>query len=415
MNLDLFDPPEETEAPKPPSALRSLKAKKTNWLATTFLTAAAHDDPELIAQCPPGERNSAIVRGILLILYVIFLAIDFAIIGHDLLNSSFDPAIVLGAMFMAAFLGLVDHYVMLRTAIFPDGMKGLRHGGFDVDVPIGAGLSSKLCKALRVMLSVALGCVVAVFMGLALNRAAVNKRIAAMHLAANSVLVQKATADFNARRLRASSPYESAAAAQKFLSDENARLLKQLNGRSAGKIADRLASNEARLAPAKTVLDEARRSLDTIDARRSDEIEQAIARDPNFVPKNDSVIAQLKALFAEIHDDPWSALPIAIFAAVIVGIDAVILTLKAIAMPSTYCMADCRRHLSEMVRQARLAVAETEDAEPSEVVPPEPDGPSPSPLPARPFGLNGSVPPRRGRGRPRKNNSVQLNGGGDHA
>jgi len=59
----------------------------------------------------------------------------------------------------------------------------------------------------------------------------------------------------------------------------------------------------------------------------------------------------VKALFEEMHEDPWVAAPLAVFDAVIVGIDVVILTIKAIATPSTYCMRDTRRHLSEMVRQ----------------------------------------------------------------
>ena len=373
-----------------------MKKKRKNWLATTALTAAAHDDPELIAQCPQGERNSAIVRGVLLISYVILLAVAFAVIGHDLLQSTSSPAIMLGAVFLAAFLGLVDHYVMLRTSIFPDGMKGLRHGGFGVDVPIGAGFASKFCKTLRVMLSLALGGVVALFLGLALNAAAVDKRITTRHLAENKILVQHAVKDFDDRRLRAAKTYDGALATVKTLSVEVSRLLKQSNRKSSSTTADRLSANEMRLAPAQATLDESKRELDTLDASRAREIEKAIEKSPDYIPKNDSLIGRTKGLFEEMHEDPWVAAPLAVFDAVIVGIDVVILTLKAIAMPSTYCMGDTRRHLREMVRQARLAETEVERA--PDLAPTDDDDP-PDP-PKRPSRMNGATPPRRPRGRP---------------
>jgi hypothetical protein len=413
MQDDLFDLPHEGGDRKSPCPLQSLEKKRKNWLATAALTAAAYDDPELIAQCPQGERNSAIVRGMLLISYVALLAVAFAVIGHDLLRSSFSPAIILGAVFLAAFLGLVDQYVMLRTAIFPDGMKGLRHGGFGVDVPIGAGFASKFCKTLRVMLSLALGGVVALFLGLALNAAAVDRRITTRHLAENKLLVQHAVKDFDDRRLRAAKAYDDALATVKTFSAEVSRLIKQSKRKSSSTTADRLAANEARLAPAQAALDKGKRELDTLDAGRAEEIEKPIEQSPDFIPKNDSLIARVKALFEEMHEDPWVAVPMAIFDAVIVGIDIVILTLKAIAMPSTYGMRDTRRHLREMVQQARLADAETEVVEHSPGLAPPDDDDPPDP-PNDHSGMNGAPPPRRRRGRPRKNPVVRPINGATH-
>jgi hypothetical protein len=416
MQDDLPERPQEGENRKPTSPLRSLQKKRKNWLATAAtiaLYAAGYDDHELIGQCSRGERNSAIVRGLLVILNTGWLAISFAVIGHYLLHSSFSPEIVLGAIFLAAFLGLVDHYVMLRTAIFPDGMKGLRHGGFGVDVPIGAGFSSKFCKTLRIMLSLAVGGVVALFLGLVLNDAAVNRRIIMQHLAENKILVQRAVKDFEERRLRTAKAYGGALAAVNTLSAEVARLVKQSNRKSSSRTADRVSENETRLVPAQAALDESKRELDTIDAGRPEEIETAIARSPDYIPVNDALIARIKALFAEIHDDPWVAMPLAVFDAIVVGIDVVISTLKAIAMPSTYCMQDTRRHLSAMVQQARGARVETETVERSPGLAPEgndddpPDEPAAGGQPSSMPKPNGGTPappppPRRGRGRPRK-------------
>jgi hypothetical protein len=415
MQDEFSDPPRGDEG-KSSSPLQSLRKKRNDWLSTTALTAvlnaAAYDDPELIAQCSPGERNSALVRGALLVFYTAFLAMSFAAIGHYLLQSSFSPAIILGAIFLAAFLGLVDHYVMLRTAIFPDGMKGLRHGGFGVDVPIGAGFSSKFCKTLRIMLSLATGGIVALFLGLILNASAVDRGITTQHLTENKVLVQRAVKDFEDRRLRASKAYDSALATANTLRDENSRLTKQSIRKSSSRVADRLAANETRLAPAQASLDDSKRELDAIDASRAEEIEHTIEKSPIYIPKDDSLLARVRALIGAIHEDPWVAAPIAVFDAVIVGIDIVILTLKAIAMPSTYCMQDTRRHLNEMVRQARLTQAETEIVEPSPRPAPPDDGPAPA---NDQTGANSATPPRRGRGRPPKNRPNGPINGGEHA
>jgi hypothetical protein len=225
-------------------------------------------------------------------------------------------------------------------------------------------------------------------------------------------LVQRAVKDFDDRRLRAAKAYDDALATVKTFSAEVSRLIKQSNRKSSSTTADRLAANEARLAPAQAALDKGKRELDTLDAGRAEEIEKAIEQSPDFIPKNDSLIARVKALFEEMQD-PWVAVPMAIFDAIIVGIDIVILTLKAIAMPSTYGMRDTRRHLREMAQQARLADAETEVVEHSPGLAPPDDHDPPDP-PNDHSGMNGAPPPRRRRGRPRKNPVVRPINGATH-
>jgi hypothetical protein len=122
----------------------TLKTLKQGWLGTTALMAAAYDDKDLIAQCSPSEVNSAKVRGLILLCNVATTAALFAAGAHYLLNSDFSFGITLGAIFLAAFLGLVDHYAFMRSAGFTDGMMLLRKGGFTIDVRLGSGIASRL-------------------------------------------------------------------------------------------------------------------------------------------------------------------------------------------------------------------------------------------------------------------------------
>ncbi|WP_027522108.1 DUF4407 domain-containing protein [Bradyrhizobium sp. Ec3.3] len=351
---------------------------------------SAYDDDKQIAECSPGERNTAIARGLLFLLYVVLLAIVLTFIGHNLLRSSPSLAITLLAILLAIYIGLIDHYAFIRAAVFPDGMRQLLHGGFGVNVPLGSDSVSRACKSIRVFLMGLLALVLANFIGLFLNDQAIGVLETKQHYVQNASAAQKAMKDEDGKHARALKEYDQALAVMNTLSPEVDRLLKQTNRKASDATTSKLAANESRLTQARAALDEKRRVLETLDASRASNVEMAIQASPDFVPRDDSLVTRIKLLFSLIHSDWWTAVPTLMIDGFIFGCDAAIVVLKHIAVPSTYSMAEARRHLRAMVQQARLAEADAAaDGEPA-----PPEAPTPSPQPA---------PARRGPGRPRKN------------
>jgi Domain of unknown function (DUF4407) len=419
--------------------LQTLKKERSNALASaarfyqsTALVAAGYDDPALVAQCSRGEKNGAVVRGTLAGFFVVFTGGAFSFVGHDLTHSSFSPLVILCSMFLAVFLGVADHYVLVRAGSFPIGMRSLRHGGFPIDVPIGTGLTTRICVYARGILSLMLAAIIALFAGLNFNGPAIERRIATTHLQQNLTQAQRAEKAEDGKREAAKKRYDTAVATEQAIASENDRLVKQTNRSSSAKVADRLSTNETRLGQAQAAAADRKHDLDVLDTNRPKEIEDAIRLSPLYIPRDDSLIARVRALFAEIHDNPWVAIPLAFIDLFIIGFDLIMLTLKGIRMPSKYHMADARRHLGEMVREAQGAEVETR-VQPSPPLAPgrngnePPNDPSrkpPSDPPNGHSGMNGATPPRRKRGRPlgsknsrknsRKNRPNQKNGGPDH-
>jgi hypothetical protein len=410
MQGELFDWPSTDGERWPPDRQKPLKE---NWLATTALTAAAYDDKDLIAQCSPSEVNSATVRGLILLCNVATTAALFATGAHYLLNSDFSFGITLGAIFLAAFLGLVDHYAFLRSAVFPDGMKLLRKGGFTIDVRLGSGIASRLCKSLRLMLALALGGLEAILIALLLNRAAVDARIEAKYLAQNKAIVERTVNEFSGDRLRLATAYDAqlrlvttlSSQVEKLSANEARNTLRAAGRKGPSKALEQsrtdLSDHRKTLAEGNGRLAELKDDLRRVDAARGSVIHEAIERAPGHIPRDDSIIARTKALFEELHDDPVAAVPALLLDSVVVGLDLAVLPLKGIAMPSTYSMLDTKRALRSMTQQARLAEADTAPIAPA-------DPASGRDHPDKPEGINGGTPPRRGRGRPRKNPIVGL-------
>jgi hypothetical protein len=406
----------------PPIPLQSLvRERKRGFLMTAALIAAGYDDPELVDNCDRGERNGAVVRGVLVMMYTCMLGGEFSFIGHSLAHSSFDPRIILCAVFLAVFMGLADHYALVRAAIFPIGMRSLRHGGFPIDIPIGAGPATRACVRARASVTFLLAGVIALFFGLHYNEAAISRRLAANDLQGNLQLAQRAEKAQDSKRETARKRYESAVASEQALGAENDRLVKQANRSSSNASATRLSANEERLDKAKAAVADRKRELDALDANRANEVEGELKQSPLYAPADRSLIAEIRAFGGEIHDNRLAAVPLAIITLVITSFDFIVLTvLRGISMPSTYCMADTRRHLKAMVRDACGATAEAGMIDPSPPLAPEdepPKDPPPQPpsgaaMPKGDLGRDGEAPPpRRGRGRPRKNGSDQIKNG----
>jgi hypothetical protein len=349
------------------------------------------------------------VRGAVVYAYVIILACALTAVAHNYLHSSFNPAVTFGCLFLAGFFGLVDQYVLIRATGFMAGMVGLLRGGLRTDVRIGADFPSRLCRWVRIGMMFLLAGDLALFAGLSANEAAIEKRITKAEFALNSVALQKATKNVDAKRDAVVKEYEAALAAQQVLTPEVSRLIQQANRSSSSKAADKLSANEARLEKAVERVNALRKQIDALDAARAAEIER-VKQSPGYIPRDDSFIARLQALADEISDHPLVLLPMAALGLVILGSDLVVLTLKGIGMPSVYWMLDTRRHLSEMVKQSRLAEAQTAQAEPAANSEPKNDRPYLGPpLTSLP---NNAPEPRRGRGRPPGSpNKKHLNGG----
>jgi len=285
-------------------------------------------------------------------------------------------------------------------------MKTMLLGGFGVDVRLGANLSSRACRGIRIALMLLLACDLSLFAGLWLNEAAIDASIAKSEFSQNAAALQKGMRDWDVKRDAALKNYETALASQKSVSPEVTRLIQQSNRSTSSRIADRLTSNEARLDKINAKVVEAANALEAVDATRTAELEK-LRKSPGWIPRDESLIARIQALFDEITSRPLAALGMAFIGLVILGTDLIVLTLKGIGMPSAYAMMDTRRHLGLMVEQANRAQAETATRESAPPLAPqrhEAAGPPEVRTNA----------PRRGPGRPLgSRNKKHLNGHGE--
>jgi hypothetical protein len=395
--------------PAPPAVRPSFVDRFKSVLKSTgagvsslSLQLAAHDDPELVTKLAPYEKNVARVRGFMQIVDFGFKAGGLTVL-YGYVAGGVSVVVVGAAAGTALYLVLVDHFVFVRSALPEAGLSAMSDTRLRIKVPSTKRRSARWAKAFRIGVSVTTAIVVALILGLKIDRPAIVQQEQLDFLANNHGLIDQAERDFDTGRQRL---------------EQNIRSSTYASTHGPAR----------RRAQAEQELQQRQDELSRLNAGRADTLERWIKAQPSFIPKNESLAGDIKAYGEFLWANPaagWLVLALTVGA---IAMDLITATLSLIFVPSAYSAEVMRRQLESLIRTSRAAAAQLRPlseppddrpptggasaaAKPPAVLSEEPESPAaptivPHETPHRPASpptaMNGVTPPaKRGRGRPK--------------
>jgi hypothetical protein len=174
----------EEDAPQNPSA----------WMK--FLMKISGVDEETLAQCPQHDWDNVRAIGEIMLCTWLYQTALFSLVGHLLFAEPghFRIDLVLTAMFIATFIMEIDSYMVMRSGWHLAGIQELKRAGFDISGGQWARLKAGLFLSIRIILSVGLAQLTAIFVSLIIFSADIRSRTQDTYLKSNAHLVGPATA-----------------------------------------------------------------------------------------------------------------------------------------------------------------------------------------------------------------------------
>ncbi len=163
---------------------------------TKLLHKIAGIDEHTMRACPPSDWDNASMIGAIMILSWIYQTALFAVVGHQLFaaRGQIRPDVLMASMFLATFILFIDSYMVMRAGWYSSGLSELkRAGGLDISGGPAARIKSGVFLSIRILLSVGLAQLTAIFVGLLIFSADVNAPIEKDYLQANGHLIEEAT------------------------------------------------------------------------------------------------------------------------------------------------------------------------------------------------------------------------------
>jgi hypothetical protein len=240
------------------------RTRLVRWFDKIFILIAGASE-ETLRLCP--ERDLEAVRAVSAIMIgtFVFQTIIYSIAAHRLFAApgQIRPELILFSIFLGAYTLLIDSYVVMRSGWNWSGIQELRRGGLDVSGGVGARVKAGVFLAVRIILSVCIAQLTAIFLSLLIFETDIATRFQRAYIQNNANLIATATARVDADITRATDA----------LNAENARvtaLASQLNALRQNQIDPSASRHEmqqaqqelAQLLSEKTKADEAVRSAE---------------------------------------------------------------------------------------------------------------------------------------------------------
>jgi hypothetical protein len=386
-------------------ALKRCVAKSNTFIRSLI----GYGDPAIESDCSRGEISKATFSGYVFAATPLVMGILSTFAANSLAGGGFNPIICAACFGVSSYVAAADALV-LQVLMFRRGVRDFRNGGVHIKVASDADRAPRRIVAFRIAWSVVFGLVVAGSIGVALNASAIDRRLTEDNLTRNAPLLRQAVADYDAQVDHARTTYN----AQLGVVGRIAAAHRSNSRRAIANHRDEALGRQAQIEVQK--LNENQAALDQLLASRAERLRETLINTPGYIPQShDSVVSRFKGFAEVVHDDVFSAIPMLAIDALILGLDVFNLCLGGIGSLGRYPARFARRRLEEITEEARAAVANLKRVDPS-----EPDGDDPPPanpaaggaMPPRPPqppspGANGAAMPRRGRGRPRKNETAQ--------
>ncbi len=170
--------------------------RRKGGLVTKFLFAIAAVDEELMRRCPPRDWSNARAIGIIICANFVFEAAVYYGIANRLFNPAGELRVDLlsGACFLASFVMAIDSYVVMRSGWHVSGIAELKRGGIDISGGRAAAVRAGCFLAMRLILSLAIAQISAVFISLWVFGGDVNDRLQKTRSEFNAPLIATKTA-----------------------------------------------------------------------------------------------------------------------------------------------------------------------------------------------------------------------------
>lgn len=152
-------------------------------------------DRDLLATCPLRDVHNVKTIAWLLMIVWFWQASLFCLVGHMMLAQpgEFRVAILVGGLVLASVVLLVDSYVIVRSSWHLQGIAELARGGLTMPGTLGAKVKNGAFVAVRLLLSVVLVQLMAIFLSLLLFAKDITTDLDQRYLTENRELLDRIT------------------------------------------------------------------------------------------------------------------------------------------------------------------------------------------------------------------------------
>ncbi len=345
---------------------------------------------------------------------------------------------------IGALQGTIDNVLQYRRSLYERGCAELRRAGMRLPEVVQRRSAVALLRGVRLVQGGAIGVLGGVCMILAAMGPSIDAYSTRKFLADNQTVAIEATRMVDAGVARTTDDFKAATARVDQL-NRMLTTLRQDKVRRAVRTGDRTAvsstsASDAQIAILQRDLDAETSKRDALKvaldrqqlADRNAAIERNILTAPNAIPKLSGLSGQLEALAALTKDDPKLLFFVIAFQLISLALELGPMWVSVSYFPSTYAARMTMQHFIDVTKISeegarQLGVKPTQEQNAPETdksagAAPANDNAQPGmpasssvsagnndPLRAQ---MNGATPPRRGRGRPRKNPIVPPPAGG---
>jgi hypothetical protein len=152
-------------------------------------------DEATLRLCPQHDWDNARAVAQIMICTWLYQTGLFSIISHRLFAApgQLRPELLITSAFLATFILLIDSYMVMRSGWHLSGIEELKRGGIDISGGVGKRLKAGIFLAIRIILSIGIAQLTAIFFSLMIFGADITARLEATNRNANAILVGNAT------------------------------------------------------------------------------------------------------------------------------------------------------------------------------------------------------------------------------
>jgi hypothetical protein len=413
-----YDPSDQTHAETP----RARVGLAGRWL----ISAGGGQADTVLNCCSPKEIADFKVRGAVLLGSSALSSVTAATIFHLAFgDGGFDPLLLAAGLGIGGLQGIIDSFVQYRGTIHSRGLAELRNARLKLPAPESALSASRAVRFLRVAQGATSGFLGGLVFMLAANGADIRAYNDNKFLTDNRAVAEQMSkmVDSSIGRSKDALALQTAElnnlsrAIQSLRANDVRRAIgasRRANQPSASAPDAQLAALEKRLTEETAKRDALKTAVERQEGDRNAAIERAVS--PGHIPKRAGLSAQLTALGELTREDPKLLLFLVGFLLVSLALELGPMFCGATYTPSAFAARVTLDHFLEVTKLASAGAQELSARKPATIdtVGVQDQGaaegtkPGGAPREANDnamvmAGMNGAMPPRRPRGRPRKN------------
>ena len=345
-------------APEPPPSpgvdpLRTF----ISLLQSLLLIAGGANPKTIIEHCPPNEVLNVMVRGLALLASCSFTGFSLYAAATTVLNGGhFSIFVLLAALGIGAFIGVIDNLALYRAPLTALGVAELANTGVTISTPIQyANLSGRIV-GLRIGQGVVMGLLSGLFIMLWAVSSSIASRSDSDFMVANKANAVEMSKPYDAQIARAT----EAVAVQQGLVTTLTRQVSSMRQRMIGsKSQAPSAASDIREAKFEKELGEANTKLESLKAAqaklvdgRNAAVMKAIGTAPNHVLRREGFLGQLATLEEMVAENPFLLLLLVPILLVSLGLDLAPVIAKSLYIPSSYAALVALDHFERVVKLA---------------------------------------------------------------